>query len=71
MPKQQTNTNTTFTEQVMNWFHEVNKLYDDTLNKIHHLFYSTDITTDETFTFCESMKQEDRLSFVDAIKVNP
>ena len=31
----------------------------------HHLFYSTYITTNETFTFCEAMKQEDRLSLMD------
>ena len=49
MPKHQTNMNATFTEQVMNPFHEVNELYYGTLNKIHHLFYSTDITTNETF----------------------
>ena len=45
IPKNQTNANTTFTEQVMNRFHEVNGIYDGTLNKIHHLFYSNDITT--------------------------
>ena len=58
MPKHKTNTNVTFTEQVMNRFHEVNELYYGTLNKIHHLFYSTDITTNETFTLREAMKQE-------------
>ena len=57
MLKHRTNTNETFTEQVMNQFHEVNELYDGTLNKIHHLFYSTDITTNETFTLCEAMKK--------------
>ena len=61
MPKHRTNTNATFTEQVMNRFHEVNELYDGTLNKTHHLFYSTDITKNETFTFREAMKQEDIL----------
>ena len=60
--------NVTYTEQVMNWFHEVNELYDGTLNKPHHLFYSTDIATNETFTFRESMKQEDRLSFLGAME---
>ena len=68
IPKHQTNTNATFTEQVMNRSHEVNKLYYGTLNKIHHLFYSTDINTNETFTFCEAMKQEDRLLFMDAME---
>ena len=50
----------------MDRFHEVNELYDGTLNKTHHLFYSTDITKNETFTFREAMKQEDIISFVDA-----
>ena len=65
MPKHQTNTNGTLTEQVMNQFHGVNELYYGTLNKIHHFFYSTDITKNETFTFYEAMKQEYILSFVD------
>ena len=52
----------------MNRLHEVNELYDGTLDKIHHFFYSTDITTNETFTLREAMEQEDRLSLVDTIK---
>ena len=68
MPKQQTNLDMTLTEQAMNRFHEVNELYDGKINKIHHLFYLTNKTTIETFTFCESMKQEDRRSFVNAMK---
>ena len=67
-PKYQTNTNVKFTEQVANQFHEVNALYDGTINKIHHLFYSTNKTKNETFTFHESMKQEDIFSFVDKIE---
>ena len=57
IPKHRTNMNATFTEQVMNRFYEVNELYDGTINKIHNIFYSTDITTNETFTFLESMEQ--------------
>ena len=58
--------NVTFTETVMNWFHEVNELYYGTLNKVRNLFYSTDIKTNKTFTFCGSVKEQDRLSFFDA-----
>ena len=68
IPKHQTNTNAIFTEKVMNRFHEVNELYDDTLNTIHNSFYSTDITTHKTFTFREAMKQEYRLSFLEAVE---
>ena len=68
MPKHQTNTNGTLTEQVMNQFHGVNELYDDTLNTIHNSFYSTDITTNETFPFSEPMKQEDIISFLEKME---
>ena len=50
----------------MNRFHEVNDLYDETLNKVHHLFYATDISTNESFTFRNSTKQDDKLDFLDA-----
>ena len=36
IPKHRTNLNATFIEQDINWFHEVNKLYDGTLNEVHH-----------------------------------
>ena len=41
----------------MNQFHEVNEIYDVTLDKIHHFFHSTDITTNENFIFHEAMKK--------------
>ena len=34
VPQHQTEKNKTFTQQVMNRFHEVNELYDVTLNKV-------------------------------------
>ena len=66
LPEHQVNPNATFTEQVMNRFHEVNKLYDGNLNKLHHLFYATVISTNEIFMFRNAMKQDDKLDFVDA-----
>ena len=68
MPKHRKKLSAAYTEHVMNWFHKVNELYDGTLNTIYHLFYSNDITTNKTFTFREATKQEDRISFVDAIE---
>ena len=67
MPKHQTNPNANFTEQAMNCFHEINELYYGTLNEVHHFFYSTDISSNECFAFKQAMKQEDKLSFVDAV----
>ena len=35
---------------------------------MHHLMYSADITTNECFTFLNAVKQEDKISFVDAME---
>ena len=67
IPEHQTNSNSNFTEQVMNRFHEVNELYDGTLDELHHLFYETDISSNESFTFSNAMKQDDKLAFVHTI----
>ena len=64
----QTENNATFTRHVMNRFHEVNELYNGTLNEVHHLLYATDISSNESFTFRNAMKQDDKLFFVDAMK---
>ena len=68
MPNHQINLDATYTEQVLNQFHEVNELYYVTMNEVHHLMYSADITTNECFTFRNSIKQEDKISFVDAME---
>ena len=68
MPEHQTHENLTYTERFMNRFHEVNELYNGTLNEIYHLMYSTDITTNECFTFRNAMKQEYKMSFVEAME---
>ena len=56
VPQHQTKKNATFTQQVMNRFHEVNELYDGTLNEVHHLLYATDISSNDSFTFRNAMK---------------
>ena len=68
MQKHWTHPNVTYTENFMDRFYELNELYDGTLNKIHHLFYSTDIAKNETFELYEAMKQEVRTSLVDAME---
>ena len=50
----------------MNRYHEVNELYDGTLNEVHQLLYATDISSNVSFTFRNAMKQDDKLAFVDA-----
>ena len=52
----------------MNRPQEVNELYDGTLNEVHHLIYATDISSNDSFTFRNTMKQDDKLAFVDAME---
>ena len=68
MPQHQTEKNATFTQQVMDRFHEVNELYDSTLNEVHHLLYATDISSNNSFTILNATKQDDKLAFVDAME---
>ena len=60
--------NPTYTEQVMDRFHEVNELYDGTLNHVHHIILSTKIGSNKCFTLQQATKQEDKLSFVEAME---
>ena len=68
VPHHQTEKDATFTQQVMNRLHEVNYLYDSTLNEVHHLLYATDISSNDRFNFWNAMKQDDKLAFVDAME---
>ena len=64
VPQHQTEKNAAFTQQVMNRFHEVNEMYDGTLTKVHHLLYETNISSNDSFTCRNAMKQDDKLAFV-------
>ena len=66
VPQHRTEKNATFTQQVINRFYELNELYNCTLNKVHHLLYATDISSNDRLTFRNAMKQDDKLAFVDA-----
>ena len=68
VPQHQTEKNATCTQQVMTSFHEVNDLYDGTLNKVHHLLYATNIRSNDRLTFRNAMKQDDKLDFVNAME---
>ena len=52
----------------MDRFHEVNKMYDGIIDEIHHFMYATDIATNKCFTFINSMKQDDKMSLIDAME---
>ena len=52
----------------MNRFHEVNELYNSNLNEVHRLLFATDISSNDSFTFQNTMKRDDKLTFVDAME---
>ena len=68
IPEHQTNPNSTYNKQVVNRFHEVNGLYDVNLNEIHHFMYATNIATNKCFTFINTMKEDNKISFCDAME---
>ena len=68
MPNHRKGYTPTYTENVMNRFHEVNELYDGTLNNVHHFLYSTELSSNECFTFQQAMKQDDKMNFVEAME---
>lgn len=62
----QVNPDASYTKQVFNRFHKVHELCDGTLINVHLLMYSVDISTNESFTFRNAMKQKNIMSFVAA-----
>lgn len=58
-----------FTERMMNKFHEANELYDGTCNRLHFLsFLTQDVASNEVFHYHQAMKQDDRDDFIEAMK---
>ncbi len=49
-------------------FEELNELYDGTTNQIHFLSFTTNLRSNEAFTYKEAMNQEDAHLFVDAMQ---
>ncbi len=47
-------------------FEELNEHYDDTMNQIHFLSFSTDVSSNKVFTYKEVITQEDAHLFVEA-----
>ena len=61
MPEHQTNEKLTFNKQAINRLHEVNELYNGTLNSVDQ--YSTEIAVNASFVFRNTMKQKEKKFF--------
>ena len=52
----------------MNRFHKVNELYFVNLNEVHHFLNATYISSNDSFTFLNAMKQDEQIAFIDAME---
>jgi hypothetical protein len=58
----------TFSDHVIKCFEELHEHYDGTLNQIHFLSFSTDVSSNEVFTYNEATTQEDAHLFIEAMQ---
>ena len=68
LPHHQVPCGKTYTERLILQFYEVNEHYDNTVNQMHPLSYTTDISSNEVFTFRQAIKQDDRNDFITAME---
>ncbi len=57
-----------FSDHMIKGFEELNEHYDCTMNQIHVLSFSTDVSSNKVFTYKEAMTQEDVHLFVEAMQ---
>ena len=69
MPSYEPNPNESFTTRAMHRFHELNELYDGTVNQLHHFaFLSMDVASNEVFTYHKATKEADSELFIAAMQ---
>ncbi len=61
-------THATLSDHMIKCVEELNEHYDGTMNQIHFLFFSTDVSSNKVFTYKEAMTQEDAHLFVEAMQ---
>lgn len=68
MPNHQLAETSTPLERMVNRLDEANELYDGTLNNFNHISLTSDVSSNETFTYQTAMKQDDWPMFVQAME---
>ena len=68
MPQHQVSYHETYTDSLIRQFEEVNEHFDNTINGMHMFSLTTDISTNETFTYHTAMKEKDRMQFIQAME---
>jgi hypothetical protein len=68
VPNHELPTHTTLSDHMIKRFVELNENYDGTMNQIHFLFFSTDVSSNKVFTYKEDMTQDDAHLFIEAMQ---
>jgi hypothetical protein len=68
VPDHELPTHETLSDHLIKRFEELNEHYNGTLNQIHFLSFSTDVSSNKVFTYKEAMTQEDAHLFVKAMQ---
>jgi hypothetical protein len=68
VPDHELLTHETLSDHMIKHFEELNKHYDGTMNQIHFMSFSTDVSSNEVFTYKEAMTQEDTHLFAEAMQ---
>ncbi len=61
-------THATLSDNMIKCFEELNEHYNGTINQIHFLSFSTDVSSNKVFTYKEAMTQEDVPLLVEAMQ---
>ncbi len=68
IPDHELLTHATLSVHKIECFEELNEHYDGTMNQIHFLSFSTDVSSNKVFTYKEAITQEDAHRFVEAMQ---
>jgi hypothetical protein len=68
VPDHELPTHATFSDHVIKHFEELYEHYNGTMNQIHFLSFSTDVSSNKVFTYKEAMTQEDAHLFIESMQ---
>ncbi len=68
IPDRELPTHATLSDHMIKCFEELYEHYDGTMNQIHLLSFSTDVSSNKVFTYKEAITQEDAHLFAEAMQ---
>ncbi len=68
VPDHELPTHAMFSDHLIKHFEELHEHYDGTMNRIHFLYFSTDVSSNKIFIYKEAITQEDAHIFIEAMQ---